>query len=103
MKYLKKFEMNETIFPQIGDYVLIVQNIRNISPFVNENIGTFIGMNDSSIFLYKVQYENIPEELLQFADNKNKNILNFSYDEITYWSKDKKELELMITTNKFNL
>ena len=117
MKYLKTYEnLNE---PQIGDYCICYEerldpndndNIILIN-FLKNNIGKIIRERDPNIdainpnIHFFVQYENIPKELyifFRFVNGRN-DVRGMSKKEILKYSKNKKELEIFIDINKYNI
>jgi hypothetical protein len=102
MKYLKTFEENENE-PQVGDYVIVRENrILLLDSFFSENVGRIVDDKYSRRYPFLVQFENIPDDLkIEFGDKNNSR--QFSIDEIDHWSKNKEDLELMISANKYNL
>ncbi len=114
MKYLKTYEdiNNE---PQVGDYVICgVPGIResdnpDMFNFIKNTIGQIVKIenSDTAYPTYYVHYNNIPE-YLKFDSRKSPSLSIFNEEpfrrkNITYWSKNKEELELKIIANKYNL
>ena len=104
MKYLKRFE---TLYEntKLGYYVLCedeesVKDKNDVKTFINNNVGTIIGINKYSQYMYIVEYENIPDEIEKFFDEGSRNM---KAGEIIYWSDDKSELETYINSKKYNL
>jgi len=87
MKYIKAFEMNEG-GPEVGDYVICNGDFSTNKDFITTHIGE-IRRIDS--WQYKIKYKY----------NQNDYLCNLNC--ILYWSKNKKELELILNTNKFNI
>ena len=83
MKYIKNFEsVNRS--PKIGDYVILKE--------ISSVIGRIIDISKS--FTYYIKFIG------------NSNITDrrtFSTDELKYWSENKKELEIYINEQKYNL
>ena len=105
MKYIKTYEQNNNE-PQIGDYVICTDQNPEVSEFTLNNVGKivkYILMNNDR-FPYKVKYKNVPVKLIDkgyIFDNND--IRKTSRDEIIHWSKNKKDLELILYTKKYNL
>jgi len=99
MKYLKTFEKINK--PKVGDYVIceIVDKYYKDSDFVNSNIGEIVEIN-----IDRFQNNRLPVTV-SYKDYQGKIIdsINFEFDEIKYWSKDKSELEHIIASKKYNL
>ena len=84
----------------MGDYAIItIEDIvdKELDNFFKNNIGKITEFEDN---LVVVKYDNLSELLNNIEDNNNVTIFP---EEILYWSKDKKELELLLQTNKYNL
>ena len=111
MKYIKTYEtVNKTKKPIIGDYVLCLDQSddNDLNDFLSNNIGQYIAPFGSDEFPYEIEYTDIPRDLygafsVDGEDGNNLGTRQFSLKEIKYWSKDKKNLELIITTNKYNI
>jgi len=118
MKYIKLYEdynMNE---PKNGDWVICKENEEdeddNFTLFINNNIGRIIKINnDYDDYDYIIKYCNIPKNIRnRFFSYKMNNKNEYVGDvnkramflrEIKYWSENKKDLEVIILTNKYNL
>jgi len=100
MKYIKKFEKNDNK-PELGDYV-IVSEINNsiVYDFISNSVGRFVVFIDNNINQYHIRFDDIPEELNSFFSYDCR---NYRLHEILYWSKDKKDLEIILQSNKFNI
>jgi len=110
MKHLKLYK---EVTANVGDYVIINVGsdflIPILSDFINNNIGKIRYRDDDGIV---VKYFNIPEELKKyFSDNpavdsgvqfKNP-ITFFPVRLIQYRSRNKKDLEEILTAKKYNL
>ena len=100
----KMFEFNISK-PQIGDYVLCKETLESNLPersiFIENNIGEIIRYNTKhpreSIYQYIVFYETAPPYLFSNSERE------MSDEEILYWSKNKKDLEVILATKKYNL
>ena len=110
--------------PQIGDYVIIHSSSGNIAPdfdssrscFLDE-IGQIVDRNDKDIYwhtsensIYSIKYTNVPKDITQilkrFATYKIKNdevIIQLLGRSIAHWSKDREDLELILTAKKYNI
>lgn len=84
--------------PEVGDYVIAYNyfyeknSIYDI--YINNNIGKFISISDDGQYL--VEYQNFPGW-------KGSESIQRRYVKIKYWSKDKKDLETILNTDKFNI
>ena len=126
MKYLKSFENTvEDDSPQIGDYIVTNVNYNdnkdqiNFTNFIKNNIGQVINIdyNYNKICnlkppYYIVKYKNIPNNIKSWfgADvvsvintNYNTDARTFNKSEFQYWSPNKKDCEIFLTANKYNL
>lgn len=104
MKYIKKFENLENKL-EIGDYVLCEEKLDHeyttdiiMENFSSTHIGKYVANKDDNICL--IEYKKIPDIIKDYFDGNNRQIL---IEEIKYFSKNKKELELILVTNKYNL
>ena len=107
MKYLKTFErLNRDI--KKGDYAIINFEPRNqgISVFFKNNICKIIDIRGTNPIWIKFGYEYVPDELIECFDKKGKyyvyHIELYSSD-VEKYARTKKELELELQANKFNL
>ena len=98
----KLFENNEDR-PIVGYYILC-----DISPyttdeefiiFMNNNIGKIQKTNDDS---YLIKYYNIPKKLNDWYFGIG-DVRHFIEEDILLYASTKKELEIKISANKFNL
>ena len=102
MKHIKSYEAIESIgdnYPQSGMYAISdtrSQN-RDLISFLNNNIGIITYLEDYSV---RIEYENIPKNVKNFFDDKERTC---DLELLKYYSKNKEELELKISANKFNL
>ena len=101
MKYIKKYEYINKL-PEIGDYVLVDPKIKDLY-WLKYIIGKIKYKTEFfSRGTIKYQYE------IEF-DTKKRNIFNgkpiwvFDSDEIIHYSKDEKELNIILQTIKYNL
>lgn len=126
MKHLKLFTESIEDEPKTGDYVICRESDNENTPqilanFINNNIGKITSISkDIDIFnlkkqktLYKVQYKNIPNNILTYfqsdetMDTQMLKIRPMIKSEILYYSKNKTEVENYLITNiiadKYNL
>ena len=128
LKMITKFKIYEAINVgnlEIGDYVICREKLYNndviIQNFINNNIGKFVkkgffsqalGREQSEHTLadncYGIEYDNVPEDLLDnfdlgWRENPRKPIRWMKRKEIKKWSKNKEDLEHLVTANKYNL
>lgn len=109
MKYLKTFEnINQ---PDVGDYVICTdpgierEQNEEFYDFIHNNIGQITKIENEDNPLYYIHYENIPDNL-KFRMNTAHYVLDeepYRRKNITYWAKTKKDLELRLIANKYNL
>ena len=96
MKYIKTYEFNNIKDePQIGDYV-VCNNERSIPSDdeypIEDFIGKIIGIERSSIkVFYKIEFEDVEDWWY------------FYFQDILYFSSNKKDCETFITAKKYNL
>jgi len=102
----KLYELNDHN-PTIGDYVIC----QDLSPVTNDSYGEIgqiidINTNFSANYPYIVSFDFDDAKLDSLKDfiavGTDDGFL-FSLDEIKYCSKNKKDLELMLSAEKFNL
>jgi len=105
MKHIKKFETTDK--PQINDYVICHEeyddDVEGINTFLDNNIGQIIGRfnNNDITSPFLVKYENIPNDIgYMFNKDKSRQMLNY---EIIHFSKNKEDLEHVLSANKYNL
>lgn len=115
-----KFELFESINvkkPKIGDFVICDNTplyfhndffTNNIGQLVKTPVGHYSNMEPGGIVYIK--YENIPMEIyqdLQYTFMKTRKIICFHFENISYWSTNKKELEeeleLILQLRKYNI
>ena len=120
MKHIIIYEsyQNKTESPQPGDYVICKEhtNFHTLKKFIKNNIGQFIEYRTrentnrtydhiTPNYCYIIHYDNIPYNLSQHFEYAN-NLTNcriMSLNEITHWSPNKQDLELIILSKKFNI
>jgi len=104
MKYLKRFEnINE---PEVGDYVICFDSVNGkigeLNIFLSNNIGIFIDTEYTvKGYPYLVKFKNIPNNLGMYTEDDS--CMMFMKDEIVHFSKNKKDLDIYIDQNKYNL
>jgi len=115
MKHLKTYEtINDG--PQIGDYVIIKSNspVDAVVDFIENNIGQIIDITypknlyHDKISRYSIKYTNIPKNITSYFYNnviKGKfcNFRKSNYSDIIEYSKNKEDLKIKLTANKYNL
>lgn len=125
MKYLKYFESIEK-YPEIGDYVICKDNESEdkdendieFENFLNHSVGMILDSNKEknnffktitgkrfenySIPIYLIQFENELPEFIKEPDFPE-NSLIFDENEIVVFSKNKDELEILLSAKKYNL
>jgi len=107
MKHLKLFEETEKS-PQINDWVYAYDNLFdsvNMQKYIQTHIGQIVNTNR-----YMTKYLNIPKYMINdfihagnYDDINNNATIQLFQNEITYWGKDKNELEAKIASVKYNL
>jgi len=106
MKYLKTYEENAEL--QIGNFVLCkeVSAIKDLQNFISENIGQYIRkQHQKNNIYYIIEYENVPKNLKSYFTMKEYNKTQYncrqmSKRELVHWSKNKEDLEAILTANK---
>jgi len=110
-----KLYKNLNRVPEIGDYVVCIDNNEKLFSFLSNNIGKYVFDSDSDEFPYYIQYENIPEEIeSEFGDDIPDDKIDsefdgtsggrqFSLKEIEYSSKNREDCVKYLKFKKFNL
>jgi len=101
MKYLKSFETLN--IAEIGDYVIARTSnthIEDFVDFINNNFGRIIDIENDYI---QIEFKNIPDKLEYFFDGFYGNRRTFTNDKIVKLFKNKKDAEIYLTANKYNL
>ena len=114
--YIKTYETHDANKPEIGDWAIV-----HVSPnmddeldvFLKKNIGKIVNIGNeiestniqnswwSPSEYYVLNYDTeIPKEIDIWFHNNN---ISFYTNEIKYWSKNKEDLEAIITADKYNL
>jgi len=107
---ITKFDDYDKPKPEVGEYVLCTgfsSSNKNLNYLIKNNIGKLIkieGRNDK----FKISYSTeVMKDIIKYCDEfefiTNDLLLGVYDDEITYWSKNKEELEVMLQANKYNL
>jgi len=101
--------------PKVGDYVICKEysdgngnsNDEFFLKFLSENIGQIIKINlyNTINCSFVVEYNDVPRELSEYFsyENYRSNSRKMFIDEIVYFSKNKKDLDMYITANKYNI
>lgn len=107
MKYIKTFEK---LYRKIkkSDYIKLNYNTNDsdINIFFNTNIGKIDDIIGYNPLWFTVKFESIPDNISdRFEKYKNYYIyrISFNNDDIEEYARTKEELELKLSTNKFNL
>jgi len=130
MKHLKLFEeinKYDPITPKVNDWVFAydidisndVADYKLMSEFMRTHLGqVFANYPDDAEFTVHVKYFDIPVDVLDkfFKESSTENEVNIKeqtaifgllFQEITYWSNNKEELEkkmnIILATDKYNL
>ena len=106
----KIFEEVNEFELEIGDYVIAypIFAVAEIGKLLNKEIGQLIKIIDKSDFIYEIKYFLNSEELKflhrqGFDTESNSVSVGMSLVEIKHWSKNKEDLEQILTANKYNL
>lgn len=115
MKYIKLFE-NKKI--ELNEYVICKKSFHPnhdengiMNNFINTSIGQIVGIYHRHFNPYVVKYTNLPKEFYHRNDFFNttnpyqKDMLctEVEADDILYHSKDKSELELILSKDVYNI
>jgi hypothetical protein len=106
MKHLKHFEnINE---PEVGDYAIcenyVNSNLKILDDFLLTNIGLITNIhNRVKDYPYIIKFEKIPAELKTYTEDNMGTEMMFQKEEIVHFSKNKEDLEYIISANKYNL
>ena len=106
MKYLKKYEDTNINKPKVGDYVLCeekyTENVTEIYQyflnFISNNVGVIKFIRNDDFY---VVYNNVPQEVTKFF--RDENARRMETYEVKYWSDNKKELEAILASKKYNI
>ena len=122
MKYIKQYESKT--YPQLGDFIIVKNNRANISwadNFTNNNIGQIVKILDYDKYFYclvkyDIKFDIYDASVLGNKSSKykiNKGSFQFTDDEdgcrkvrledIDFFSKNKSDVEIYITSSKYNL
>lgn len=111
MKYVKSYNSQFAIREsriqnlKVGDYVICneIHELKKITLFLNNNIGKIL-IREENNKTNVVQYENIPADIYTYFSCcgyvNSRRIFDY---EIIQCSKNKKDLEIYINQNKYNL
>lgn len=99
MKYIKKYEQFGELNigePEYGDYVILEISKNAIafydSPWINSEIAQLIKIiNKFNTTYYQMYFDKYDKKY------------DVTLKSIKYWSKNKEELEVMLSANKYNL
>jgi len=97
IKNFKIFEKLNIGKPKVGDYAIIEFNLQKINTIVKIDHISKMG----SPFNYMVKF--IDENFYFYDYGFSDDVQAVRRDEILYWSKNKKDLELQLQANKYNL
>lgn len=117
---ITEFKIFESINElEIGDYVICNVSVeidikaryyeseQRYKAFLRNNIGQYIKNEPEVRFSYLISYEYIPEEFKNFIrkddDFPNIQIIGVERSEILVYSKNKEDLEVKLSANKYNL
>lgn len=112
MKYLRTYEQINKEEPQIGDYVLCDESFFSepIASIVNDNIGQYVAKSNDNFFI--VFYEDLKDLNIKHAGymtakdengNYHESVALMAKWEVKYWSPNRDELEIFISSKKYNL
>jgi hypothetical protein len=108
-KYGSAIYESKSIKPRIGDYVIIdpYTGFQEVEDWILNHIGQIIGFEKKyDGEMYIVEYENIPkgwEGHFSYEENGPENIRKTQLFGIEHFAKNKKELELKLAQNKYNI
>jgi len=118
MRYIKTYEtLNESLDPEIGDFVICKENIKNnsVAEFTSNNIGKLVDIDevDYSAAHYIVGYKDVPEKyndyfrigtpLTELNKESKRLYRRMHRDEIIYWSPNKEDCKAYLAAKKYNL
>jgi hypothetical protein len=101
MKYIKKYESINIHEPKVGDYVIVDVDTtyKIIKNYLDDKIGIINKLDEIG---YLIEFEDsFPDDFWEIT-NVDRKITVFKR-EIKYWSENKKELESLLFSNKYNL
>lgn len=102
--YFKLFEGVDIDKPKVGDYVICNEKPLD---FLSDLIGKVISINNMhSAAHYQVKFniDNVPNEYITgFIDYGEKGVRPMLLSEIVYWSENFEDLEILISSKKYNL
>jgi len=93
---ITKFKIFESWDDKLGYYVILCDVNRKYSEFLKNNIGLITKIYYPGTW-FDVKFDNVPTELKYLND------INFNTVNIEHISKDKKELESILDSRKYNL
>jgi hypothetical protein len=101
MKYIKNFESVNDGEPKVGDYVIVDRKTElDVYYFTSNTIGYYEQIIYSNKMTYHIRFDNVPEEI----ENKfTYDCRNYSREDIKYWSRNKEEIEIILSTIKYNI
>jgi hypothetical protein len=111
MKYLKHFEKYKR--PQVGEYVICKDTTSNlnaayepINDYLENHIGKIIQIKNGAPRPFLVQYDfnylsDVHWDVKYYFGNNN--VVKFSSHDILFHSKNKEDLEMRLTVNKYNI
>jgi len=110
MKYIKTYEDIDNE-PKVGDYVMCheLDDTSRISNINKDEINIFLDVNIGQIQeydnrkWYEVEYENIPQELIGWFNASMLNCRSMKRSEILVHSKNKEDIEHLMSAKKYNL
>jgi len=107
MKYIKKFEKTNRDIKK-GDYAkLNFQTLNSeLNSFFRNNFCKIIETNGYSPIWFKFGFQYIPDELVEFFNKQGKYYvyhIQLSTDDVVDYARTIEDLELKLSTKKFNL
>ena len=112
MKYIKNFEKININKPEIGDYVIAIDEDTHtdVKNFINNNIGKIVNIKNHKRFgvLYHTKYTNVDDDIEEWFTKENNldkkcGIRCFYLHEIIAFSKNIEDLDTILNANKYNL
>ena len=112
MKYIKTFEnikKSDKNRPHANDYVCVDDEFFNNDKcvghieyrnFINDNVGKITTIDTHEEYPIYIKYKNIPKELDSYFEDDE---ITVKFSNILFYHKNKKDVEIYIASNKYNL
>ena len=95
-------KVNDENEPKIGDYVICSTDFTQEQKFIQNKIGKLIYIDIDNEYPYCIKYDDIPSRLYSTTVDEIR-VLTYKKSNIIHWSKNKKDIELILIANKFNI